>query len=45
MSNTDNRDWTVHIDNDHLETIGSCDIQTIKHFNKFMDVLDIPYRL
>lgn len=45
LSNMIGRDWCVHVDNNVFCTIGSCDIQTVEHFNDFMKVLEIDYKL
>lgn len=45
LSNTKNRDWAVHVDNEVHSTSGKCDIQTIEQFNKFMELLDIDFKL
>lgn len=44
-SNTTNRDWSVHIDNEVHSTSGKCDIQTVEQFNLFMQLLDINFKL
>jgi len=37
--------WSLHIDNDVCETIGYADIDTIKQFNKLMEIFDSKFRL
>ena len=44
-SNTPNRDWYMHVDNEVCSSCGSLDFQTVKHFNTFMELLDINFRL
>lgn len=44
-SNTVNRDWCLHVDNECFSTSGMVDIQTIYHFNTFMELLDIDFKL
>lgn len=38
-------EWHLHIDNDHCETIGSADINTIYEFNLLMEVFGSKFRL
>lgn len=38
-SNTINRDYNVHIDNDHFETVGSMDIANLEQLDKILDLL------
>lgn len=45
LSNMVGRDWYVHVDNKDFQTIGGCSVDTIEHFNDFMDVLGIDYKL
>ena len=45
LTNSISRDWCCHIDNSRHESIAFADIQTIEHFNKFMDLMDVDYRL
>lgn len=45
ISNTWGRNWSIHVDNCDFQSIGGCDIQTIKHFNDFMKILEISYEL
>ena len=45
LSNTVGRDWSCHIDNSLHESVGCVDIGTIEQFNKYMDLMDIEYRL
>ena len=44
-SNSINRDWNLHIDNNDMQSVCGCDIQTIEHFNKVMDLMEIDFRL
>lgn len=39
------RDWTVHVDNCDRDTVAIVNIQTIEHFNKVMELLDIQFKL
>lgn len=43
--NNSGRKWHLHIDNDHCETIGCADIDTVEQFNKLMEVFDTNFRL
>lgn len=43
--NNSGRKWHLHIDNDHCETIGCADIDTVEQFNKLMEVFDSKFRL
>lgn len=45
LSNTIDRDWSCHIDNNVHESVACVDIDTVEHFNKLMDLMDIEYRL
>lgn len=45
ISNMNGRNWSVHIDNLSHDTVGSLDIQTVEHFNDFLKILDIKFRL
>lgn len=38
-------EWHLHIDNDHCETIGSADIDTVHEFNLLMEVFGSKFRL
>jgi len=38
-------EWHLHIDNDHCETIGSADINTVYEFNLLMEVFGSKFRL
>lgn len=38
-------EWYLHIDNDHCETIGSADINTVYEFNLLMEVFGSKFRL
>lgn len=42
---TDDREWYVHVDNELSMTCGNLDIQTIYHFNQFLNLLDIDFKL
>lgn len=44
-SNTPNRNWYIHIDNEVCSSCGSLDIETIYHFNKFIRLLDIDFKI
>ena len=44
-SNTIGRDWWIHVDNDTRMTCGSIDLDTVEHFNTFMDLLDLDVKL
>lgn len=44
-SNTIGRDWHVHIDNCDFQSVGSCDVQTFDHINKFLKILDFDYEV
>lgn len=45
LSNTIDRDWSCHIDNNCRESVACVDIDTTEHFNKLMDLMDIEYRM
>lgn len=45
LSNSINRNWACHIDNNCFESIASADIETIEHFNKLMQLMDIQYNI
>ena len=38
-------EWHLHIDNDHCETIGSADINTVYEFNLLMEVFGSKFKL
>lgn len=38
-------EWHLHIDNDHCNTIGSADIDTVHEFNLLMEVFGSKFRL
>lgn len=38
-------EWHLHIDNDHCETIGSADINTVYEFNLLMEIFGSKFRL
>ena len=40
-SNMVNRDWSLHLDNNSFETVGSCDIQTFEHIKMFLNIFNI----
>lgn len=44
-SNTPNRNWYIHVDNEVCSSCGSLDIETIYHFNKFIRLLDIDFKM
>lgn len=44
-SNMEDRDWAVHVDDYKFQTIGFINIQTVEQFNKFMELLNINYKL
>ena len=44
ISNAVNRNWNVHIDNKDWKNIASVDIDTVEHFNKLMDLMDINFK-
>ena len=44
-SNTPNRNWYIHIDNEVCSSCGSLDLETIYHFNKFIRLLDIDFKM
>ena len=44
-SNTPNRNWYIHVDNEVFSSCGSLDIETIYHFNKFIRLLDIDFKM
>ena len=43
--NNSGRKWHLHIDNDHCETIGCADIDTVEQFNKLMEIFNSKFRL
>ena len=46
ISNINNEThWNIHIDNCDRQTIGSCDIVSIKQFNDFMKIFNIDCKL
>lgn len=45
LSNHHERDWVLHIDNNTRCTVGAMDIQTIEHFNKVMDLMEINFKI
>lgn len=45
LSNTIDRDLSCHIDNNVHESVACVDIDTVEHFNKLMNLMDIEYRL
>ena len=45
ISNMVGRDWSVHVDNSNADSIGIVDIDTVEHFNDFMALLDIDFKL
>jgi hypothetical protein len=44
-SNTNGRDWWINVDNDLHMTCGNVDLNTVEHFNTFMDLLDLDFKL
>lgn len=44
-SNTPYRDWSIQVDNETHMTCGGIDLQTVEHFNTFMDLLDLDFKL
>lgn len=38
-SNTPNRDWFVHVDNDIFESVGTMDVSNFHHINEFLKLL------
>jgi hypothetical protein len=44
-SNTSYRDWSIQVDNETHMTCGGIDLQTVEHFNTFMDLLDLDFKL
>lgn len=44
FNNSDNL-WTVHIDNDHFESIANIELTYIWQFNMLMEICDIDFRL
>ena len=44
-SNTPYRDWSIQVDNEIHMTCGGIDLQTVEHFNTFMDLLDLNFKL
>lgn len=45
LSNTADRDWSCHIDNESHESVACVDIGTIEQFNMLMKLMCIEYRL
>lgn len=45
LSNTPNRDWSIHIDNELCETIAYVDVQSVYHVNGLFEIMNIEYRL
>ena len=44
FNNSDNL-WTVHIDNDHFESIANIELTYIWQFNMLMEICNIDFRL
>lgn len=44
-SNTPYRYWSIQVDNETHMTCGGIDLQTVGHFNTFMDLLDLDFKL
>ena len=44
-SNTPYRDWSIQVDDEMHMTCGGIDLQTVEHFNTFMDLLDLDFKL
>lgn len=44
-SNSIDRDWNLRIDNNDMQSVCGCDIQTTEHFNTLMDLMEIDFRL
>lgn len=40
-SNYYGRDWTIHVDNEDMESIGSLDVQYVEQANALLDLLDM----
>lgn len=44
-SNTPGRDFSIQVDDEMHMTCGGIDLQTVEHFNTFMDLLDLDFKL
>ena len=44
-SNTPYRSWSIQVDNEIYTSCGGIDLQTVEHFNTFMDLLDLDFKL
>lgn len=44
-SNSIDRDWNLHIDNNDMQSVCGCDIQTTEHFNTLMELMEIDFKL
>ena len=44
-SNTPGRDFGIQVDDEMHMTCGAIDLQTVEHFNTFMDLLDLDFKL
>lgn len=40
-SNMVGREWTIHVDNEDMESIGSLDVQYVEQANALLDLLDM----
>ena len=45
ISNSITRLWSVRVENSLHDSIATADIQTIDHFNKLMELMDIGFKL
>lgn len=43
LSNMADRDWMVHVDNDHYETIGSLDVANLAQVKTFFGLCEYEY--
>lgn len=44
-SNTPYRNWSIQVDDELHMSCGGFDLQTVEHFNTFMDLLDLDFKL
>lgn len=45
LSNYPGRHWWVRIDNCDMDSVASLDIETVRHFNKLMRLMDIDFTI
>lgn len=45
LSNYPGRHWWVRIDNCDMDSVASLDIETVRHFNKLMGLMDLDFNI